>query len=99
LLAAPDDRPAGSSPSLATVRAVAINLTAGEARILADAIDNHRPIAINYLNRDGNPSSRVIDDIDLSGNSLSAWCRLRDDHRWFNLARITAVEPVTEADR
>lgn len=97
LLAAPDERPADASPSLATVRSIAVNLTAGEARILAHAIDNHQPVAIDYLNRDGNPSTRIIDEVELSGNSLSAWCRLRDDHRWFNLARITAVEPVTEA--
>jgi hypothetical protein len=99
LLAAPDDQPVATTGSLATVRAAAVNLTGGEARILAHAIDNHQPVAIHYLNRDGNPSSRVIDDIELSGGSLSAWCRLRDDHRWFNLARITAVEPVRDTDR
>jgi hypothetical protein len=99
LLAAPDDPPVAASGSLATVRAAAVNLTAGEARILAHAIDDHQPVAIHYLNRDGNPSSRVIDDIELSGGSLSAWCRLRDDHRWFNLARIIAIEPVRDTDR
>jgi hypothetical protein len=96
LLAAPDDPPAASSPSLPSVRAAAVNLTAGEARILAHAIDHHRPVAIEYLNREGNPSSRVIGDLELSGTALSAWCRLRDDHRWFNLGRIIGVEPVTE---
>jgi hypothetical protein len=96
LIAAPDDRPAASSPSLRSVRTAAINLTVGEARILADAIDHHRPVAIDYLNRDGNPSSRIIDNLELTGHSLSAWCRLREDHRWFNLTRIVGVEPVAE---
>jgi Predicted transcriptional regulator len=78
------------------VRAAATNLSTVEARILAHAIDDRLPIAIEYVNRDGNPSSRVIDNLELSGNSLYAWCRLREDHRWFNLTRIIAAEPASE---
>jgi hypothetical protein len=48
-------------------------------------------VAIDYLNHDGNPSSRIIDNIELSDGSPSAWCRLRD--RWFNSAASSASHP------
>jgi predicted DNA-binding transcriptional regulator YafY len=80
------------------IRAAAVNIGTAEARVLAHAIDKSLPVAIEYTNRDGNPSSRVIEQIELSGNSLYAWCRLRDDHRWFTLTRIAGVEPVPDPD-
>jgi hypothetical protein len=98
LLSAPDNATAARSASLPLIRAAAINLSTAEARVLAHAIDNNLPVAIEYTNRDGNPSSRVIDHLELSGNSLYAWCRLREDHRWFTLTRIAAVEPVRDLD-
>jgi predicted DNA-binding transcriptional regulator YafY len=49
--------------------------------MLAYAIEQHQPVTIDYVNRDANPSSRTIDDIELNGGSLWAWCRLRDDQR------------------
>lgn len=96
LLAKPDNAAGAKSASFTLVRAAATNLSTVEARILAHAIDDRLPIAIEYVNRDGNPSSRVIDNLELSGNSLYAWCRLREDHRWFNLTRIIAAEPASE---
>jgi hypothetical protein len=96
LLAKPDNVAAATSASFPLVRSAATNLSTGEARILAHAIDDRLPVAIEYVNRDGNPSSRVIDSLELSGNSLYAWCRLREDHRWFNLSRIIAAEPASE---
>jgi len=95
LLAAPDETLIPTTPSLETVRMSATNLTTSEARILAHAIDHHQPVTINYVNQAGNPSSRTLDDLELTGSSLLAWCRLRDDQRWFNLQRILAVEPAT----
>jgi hypothetical protein len=97
LLAAPDETLIPTSPSLEAVRMSATNLTTSEARILAHAIDHHQPVTINYVNQAGNPSSRTLDDLELTGGSLLAWCRLRDDQRWFNLQRILAVEPATPA--
>ncbi|BCB84245.1 WYL domain-containing protein [Phytohabitans suffuscus] len=76
------------------MRISAPNLTTTEARILAHAIDHRQPVTISYVNRDGNSSRRTIDNIDLTGGSLLAWCRLREDERWFNLRRIIAVEPT-----
>jgi predicted DNA-binding transcriptional regulator YafY len=97
LLSAPDTATGTPSPSLPTVRSAAVNLTDGEVRVLAHAIDHHRAVAIDYITRNGGLSSRVVDNLELSGGSLLGWCRLRDDQRWFNLGRITAVEAVAEA--
>ena len=94
LLAAPDETLIPLTPSLEAVRLSATNLTTSEARILAHAIDHRQPVTISYVNRDGNPSNRTIDNIELTGGSLLAWCRLRDGERWFNLKRIIAVEPA-----
>lgn len=96
LLSAPDEVLIPTSPSLETVRMVATNLTTSEARILAHAIDHHQPVTINYVNQAGNPSRRTLDNLELAGSSLWAWCRLREDQRWFNLQRIVAVEPATD---
>jgi hypothetical protein len=97
LLAAPDETLIPTSPSLEAVRMSASNLTTSEARILAHAIDHHQPVTINYVNQAGNPSSRTLEDLELTGSSLLAWCRLREDQRWFNLQRILAVEPAAPA--
>jgi len=97
LLAAPDETLIPLTPSLEAVRLSATNLTTSEARILAHAIDHRQSVTISYINRDGNPSNRTIDNIELTGGSLLAWCRLREDERWFNLKRIVAVEPGNPA--
>ncbi|WP_173040909.1 helicase-associated domain-containing protein [Phytohabitans flavus] len=97
LLAAPDETLIPLTPSLEAVRRSATNLTTSEARILAYAIDHRQPVTISYVNRDGNPSNRTIDNIELTDGSLLAWCRLREDERWFNLKRIIAVEPADPA--
>lgn len=96
LLAAADAAPV-PSPTLRTVRAAASQLTDGETRILAYAIDEHRPVEIHYVNRDGNVSARIISDIELVGGSMSAWCHLREDTRWFNLGGVLTVEPADRA--
>jgi Helicase conserved C-terminal domain len=93
LLAAPDETLIPTSPTLEAVRMSATNLTTTEARILAHAIDSHQPVTISYVNRDGNNSRRTIENIEVTGGSLLAWCQLREDQRWFNLKRIVAIEP------
>jgi hypothetical protein len=97
LLAAPDEALVPTTPELEAVRTSATNLVTSEARLLAYAIEHHQPVTIDYINRDGNASSRTIDDIELNGGSLWAWCRLREDQRWFNLKRIVGVQPASDA--
>ncbi|MGN9911603.1 helix-turn-helix transcriptional regulator [Phytohabitans sp. LJ34] len=94
LLAAPDETLTPITPSLDAVRRSATRLGTSEARMLAHAIDHRQPVTISYVNRDGNPSSRTIDSLQLTGGYLLAWCRLREDERWFNLKRIVGVQPA-----
>jgi hypothetical protein len=96
LLSAPDAQPAASSPSLPSLRTPAAHLRDSDVRVLAHAIDHHRPVGIDYIDREGNPTSRVIENIELSGPFLSARCRLRDADRMFKLNRISGVRPATE---
>lgn len=95
LLAKPDSVAPPASKSLYAVRDAARQLSDGPARILAHAIDTGSPVRIDYVNQAGNVTSRVIEDIDLSGTMILAWCRLREDERMFNLGRILAVSPVS----
>ncbi|MFL6111635.1 MAG: helicase-associated domain-containing protein [Catenulispora sp.] len=95
LLATPDSALTAPNPTLHKIRGHARDLTAAEAKILAHAIDNHLPVTIEYVNRQGSASIRTIENIELAGGSaLLAWCRLRQAERWFNLDRILTVEPT-----
>ncbi|WP_194899202.1 helicase-associated domain-containing protein [Catenulispora pinisilvae] len=95
LLAGPDFALTAPNPILHAVSGHARDLTTAEAKILAHAIDNHLPVTIEYVNRQGGTSTRTIENIQLAGGSaLLAWCRLRQDERWFNLDRILTVEPT-----
>jgi len=94
LLAAADDATASVTPVFAALRTGSSQLTNAEIRMLAWAIEQRQPIEIGYINNAGNGSVRIIEDIEFTGGSLSAWCRLREDNRWFTLNRIVTVEPV-----
>ena len=93
LLDRPDVVAQPASPTLRVVRAAARNLSEGQARLLADAIDAGQPVSIVYRNQAGNTSYRVIEEISLAGTTLLAWCRLREDERMFNLAQLLAIGP------
>lgn len=72
----------------------ALHLGEAEVHWLADAVDRGEAVRITYRNKDGNTSDRIIEDLDLRGASLYAWCSLRDDARWFRLDGLLAVSPV-----
>jgi hypothetical protein len=78
----------------ARLRSAAPHLTAGELRLLAHAIDEDMPVHIEYVNAQGRPSSRVIEQVASDGYLLHAWCTLRDDERAFALSRISSVSPA-----
>src|SRR5829696_2330943 len=94
LLGRADTAVAEVSATLRAVRAAGGRLSAAEVRLLAHAIDTGAPVRIEYQNRSGSTTRRVIEKAALSGNSLEAWCRLRDDERRFSLHGIRTVEPV-----
>jgi predicted DNA-binding transcriptional regulator YafY len=95
LLAAPPGADPGSPPdSFAAIARRAPQLSDGEVRLLAHAVERGTPVRIRYTNASGRSSARVIDPIDLDGHLLEAWCHLRDDERIFALDRIEAVSPA-----
>jgi predicted DNA-binding transcriptional regulator YafY len=81
-------------PTLEVLNVKAPQLDPDERLLLADAIDDQRPVRIDYVDGEGKFSSRVIEEIELSGTVIEAWCRLREDERMFMLDRIDAVSPV-----
>jgi Helicase conserved C-terminal domain len=87
----PAAAPAGT---LASVAAHADQLNPAAQRLLAYAIDHRGPVEIHYTNAQGGHSIRVIEEIELLGGAVEAWCRLRGDERMFMLDRIEAVAPA-----
>jgi hypothetical protein len=94
LLARADNAIPAISATLAAVRRGAHRLTAGEARLLAHAVDTGTPVQIEYLSSTGSTTSRVIDELELDHGAIEAWCRLRNDQRLFTLNGILAVAPA-----
>lgn len=73
---------------------MATSLSTAEIRQLAHAVDTGSPVRIEYVSSTGATTDRVIDQAELSGGSLFAWCELRQDERVFTVARIRSVVPV-----
>jgi hypothetical protein len=84
-------------PTLEVIDARAPQLDPRQRQLLADAIDEQQPVRIDYVDGDGRFSTRVIEEIELSGAVIEAWCRLRDDERMFLLDRIGAVSQAEPA--
>jgi hypothetical protein len=85
--------PTGSG-TLAVLESRARGLADDERRMLAQAIDSGAPVRIAYVDADGRATVRVIEEIELAGAAIEAWCRLREDERMFLLDRIEAVAPA-----
>ncbi len=69
-------------------------LPARQRLLLAEALDQEGEVRITYLDATGARSSRVIEPMELDGNSIVAWCQLRDDERRFTVSRIASVSPA-----
>ncbi|WP_433080374.1 hypothetical protein ACQP1P_42920 [Dactylosporangium sp. CA-052675] len=87
-LAVPMQR--GASP-LEQIRHRAPQLRPEQAQLLADAVEHGTPVWIRYVDANGRASERVIENAELSGTVIEAWCRLRRDDRAFTLDKIVAV--------
>lgn len=100
LIGGPDGEPEVPEPSpTAELLAPQVpQLSAPEMVTLALAIEDERPVMIEYRSQSGKRSRRVIEQIDLDGPVLHAWCRLRQDDRAFHLSRILSVSPVSDGD-
>jgi hypothetical protein len=82
--------------TLWSVRRAAGQLTVAEARILAHALDTGGAVTIDYESQTGVLSRRVIENAELAGATLTAWCRLRQDERHFTPSRLRGVTAGAE---
>lgn len=93
----PEPDPAGGVPfgtdTEEIVAGYARLLSLADVRQLAHAIDEGRPVTIEYVAASGNRTVRTLSELDLDPPHLYAWCHLRDDERVFTLSRIQGVMP------
>jgi predicted DNA-binding transcriptional regulator YafY len=94
LLATGSAQPEPPTGTLSVLVARAPQLSSAERRLLAHALDEGAAVHIDYVNAEGNASSRVISDVTLDDNLLFAWCHLRQTDRVFALSRIQNVAPA-----
>jgi hypothetical protein len=87
-------RPVAAEGPEALIEMYATQLSAGERRLLAHAVEESGPVKIRYTNAQGNPSARVIEPLAVHGRVVEAWCHLREEERMFALDRIDSVAPA-----
>ena len=66
---------------------------------LQNALTNYNLIKIQYINKEGTETSRLIEPFALLSSEnwyLVAWCRLRKEFRFFRLDRIQKMEILSE---
>lgn len=84
-------RPATDAPTIAPP---------GVLRAVEDALSRERVLAIEYVTVAGDASHRRVEPIVLTRTHgrwyLAAWCRTRDDVRWFRLDRVRRADVTTE---
>ncbi|GAA3283078.1 hypothetical protein Dvina_48455 [Dactylosporangium vinaceum] len=80
-----------NASALEQIRHRAPQLRPEQAQLLADAVEHGTPIWIRYVDANGRASERVIENAELAGSVIEAWCRLRRDDRAFTLNKIVAV--------
>ncbi|MET7393541.1 hypothetical protein ABZS66_08620 [Dactylosporangium sp. NPDC005572] len=82
--------PRNAAP-LEQIQEKAPQLRSDQARLLADAVEHGTPVWIRYVDAAGRTSDRVIENAELAGSVIEAFCRLRRDDRAFTLDKIVAV--------
>jgi hypothetical protein len=87
-------RPETATPTEQLLSQLAKSLSVPEIRQLAHAVDTKSRVRIEYNAATGGVTRRVIDQPELIGNSLYAWCELRADDRIFTVTRIQSVTAI-----
>ncbi|MGI5204735.1 helicase-associated domain-containing protein [Spirillospora sp. CA-108201] len=90
----PREPPAEADVVGAGMADLAPHLSVSERRMLVHAVRTGAAVGIDYVNGEGNPTTRVIEKVKVDAPFLSAWCRLRDDERVFHIGRVQAVTPA-----
>jgi hypothetical protein len=70
------------------------HLPVDERLLLTRALDDGRPVEIDYVDSAHRRTTRVVEDLQDLGGLLEGWCRLREDERIFSPEGIVAVRPV-----
>lgn len=66
---------------------------------LQNALTNYNLVKIQYINKEGNATNRMIEPFALLSSEnwyLVAWCRLRKEFRFFRLDRIQRIDIQSE---
>jgi predicted DNA-binding transcriptional regulator YafY len=92
--ASPPARPRGTGNPAATT----VTAPAEIAALCKRAADANTAVEIAYRRRDGEETTRVIEPSVLRAGLVTAWCRLRQDERTFDLSRILWARPAREPD-
>ena len=68
------------------------------ADAVVSAVEDARPILIDYLDVGSRPTVREIEPhhvvLGPNGSYVTGWCRLRQDERVFRIDRISSVQPL-----
>jgi Helicase conserved C-terminal domain/WYL domain len=64
------------------------------AALCKHAADTNTAVEMAYRRRDGEETTRVIEPSMLRAGLVTAWCRLRQDERTFDLSRILWARPA-----
>ena len=71
------------------------------ADAVVHAVEDAKPILIDYLDVGGRPTVREIEPhhvvLGPNGSYVTGWCRLRQDERVFRIDRIHSVQPLPGA--
>lgn len=105
----PDDAPAGADGGMPSAGADASGDAApgvvalaspAVLRAVEDALSRERVLAIEYVTVAGDASHRRVEPVVLTRTHghwyLAAWCRTRDDVRWFRLDRVRRADVTAE---
>lgn len=71
------------------------HLPVDQRLLLTRALEDGRPVEIDYVDSARRLTTRVVDDLQDAGWLLEGWCRLRGDGRSFAPDGILAVRPVS----
>lgn len=92
--AASEDDSEVAAPTEDLLCRLAKSLSVPEIRQLAHAIDTKSRVCIDYVSAAGGATRRIIDQPELIGGTLYAWCELRADDRIFTVSRIQSVAAI-----
>ena len=69
-------------------------LDRGRAERSVAALEGDLSLKIEYCDKHGSNTERVIDPLMCHGSLLVAYCHLRDEQRTFRLDRIETIERI-----